>query len=62
MFYWEHEIALHLMQWNRATSLGGGGSLMGFLEFWQEPGVYSRVMVVMALRNSSLFSDVRTPV
>ena len=35
---------------------------MGFLELRQEPGVYSRVTVVMVIRNSSLFSDVRTPV
>ena len=40
----------------------GGISVMGFLELRQEPGVYSRVTVVMVIRNSSLFSDVRTPV
>ena len=28
----------------------------------QEPGVYSRVTAGMAVRNSTLFSDVRTPV
>ena len=39
-----------------------GGCLMGFLELRQEPGVYSRVTAGMAIRNSSLFSEVRTPV
>ena len=35
---------------------------MGFLELQQDPGVYSRVMVGMSIRNWSLFSEVRTPV
>ena len=35
---------------------------MGFLELRQEPGVYSRVTAGMAIRNSTLFSEVRTPV
>ena len=39
-----------------------GGSLLAFLELRQEPEVYSRVTVGMAIRNSSLFSEVRTPV
>ena len=34
---------------------------MGFLELQQEPGVYSQVTEGMAIRNSSLFSEVRTP-
>ena len=38
-----------------------GGSLMGFLEKWQEPRVYSRVTAGMSIRNCSLFSEVRTP-
>ena len=33
---------------------------MGFLELRQEPGVYYRVSAGMAIRNSSLFSEVRT--
>ena len=37
----------------------GVESLMGFLELWQEPGVYSRVTVGMSIRNSSLFIEVR---
>ena len=37
-------------------------SLIGFLELRREPGVYSRVMVGMSIRNWSLFSEVRTPV
>ena len=32
------------------------------LELRQEPGVYSRVTAGMAIRNSTLFSEVRTPV
>ena len=39
-----------------------GGCLMGFLELRQEPGVYSRVTAGMAIRKSTLFSEVRTPV
>ena len=39
-----------------------GGSLMSFLELRQAPGVYSRVTVGMAIWNSGLFSEVRTPV
>ena len=35
---------------------------MGFLELQQESGVYSRVTVGMAIRNSNLFSEVRTPI
>ena len=35
---------------------------MGFLELWQEPGVYSRVTAGMAIRNAILFIQVRTPV
>ena len=39
-----------------------GGSLMGFLELLQEHGDYSRFTAGMLIRNSCLFSDVRTPV
>ena len=35
---------------------------MGFLELQQEPGVYSRVTVGMAVRNSTWFSEVRIAV
>ena len=35
---------------------------MGFLELGQEPGVYSRVTAGMAIGNSTLFSEVSTPV
>ena len=38
------------------------GSLMGFLELRQAPGVYSRVTTGMPILNGSLFSEVRTPV
>ena len=39
-----------------------GVCVMGFLELQQERGVYSRVTARMAIRNSTLFSEVRTPV
>ena len=39
-----------------------GGILMGFLQLGQEPGIYSRVMAWIAIRNSSFFSEVRSPV
>ena len=42
--------------------LVASGSLMGFLELRQEPGVYSRVTTRMPILNGSLFTDVRTPV
>ena len=38
------------------------GSLMSFLELQQAHGVYSRVTAGMAIWNSGLFSEVRTPV
>ena len=38
------------------------GSLMGFLELRQGPGVYSGVTTGMPILNGSLFSEVRTPV
>ena len=37
-----------------------GGSLMGFLELRQAPGVYSRVMTGIPILNGNLFSEVRT--
>ena len=39
---------------------GRGRSLMGFLEFGQARGVYSRVTTGMPILNGSLFSEVRT--
>ena len=39
-----------------------GGSLMGFLELRQAPGVYFRVTTGKPILNGSLFSEVRTPV
>ena len=38
------------------------GSLKGFLELRQAPGVYSRVTTGMPILNGCLFSEVRTPV
>ena len=48
MFVSEHGIALHPMQGIRASSPTEGMS-QGFLELWQEPGVYSRVTAGMAI-------------
>ena len=53
VFDWEHVARQHEMQWN---------SLMSFLDLRQAPGVYSRVTAGMAIWNSALFSEVRTPV
>ena len=39
-----------------------GVCVMGFLHLRQERGVYSRDTAGMAIRNSTLFSEVRTPV
>ena len=39
-----------------------GVCFMGFLELRQERGVYSRVTAGMAIHNSTLFGEVRTPV
>ena len=64
--------SLRLCLWTRNSSarnagesglvLRRGESLMRFLEMRPAPGVYSRVMSVMAIWNSGLFSEVRTPV
>ena len=62
MFDWEHGIALHAMKGNRVSFDWRGGWLMGFPELRKEPGVYSRVTAGMAIRNSTFFSEVRTPV
>ena len=62
VFDWENAISLPcnagesgLISWRR-------GSLMGFVELQQDPGVYSPVMAGMSIRNLSLFSEVSTPV
>ena len=39
-----------------------GLCVMGFLELWRERWVYSRVTAGMTIWNSTLFSEVRTPV
>ena len=38
-----------------------GGSLMGFLEFRQDPGLYYRIMAGMSIQKWSLFSEARIP-
>ena len=51
--------------WNAGESgpiLQRGVSLMSFLELRQAPGVYSRVTAGMAIWNSGVFSQLRTPV
>ena len=49
MFDLENAIALHAMQAIRGLISWRGGSLMGFLELRQAPGVYSRVTAGMAI-------------
>ena len=61
MFDWEHGIALHAMQGNRASS-HGEGEVPWFSRVGTGPGAYSRITTVMAIQNSCLYSDVRTPV
>ena len=61
MFNWEYDIALHEMQ-EIKPHLPARVCVMGFLELRQERGVYSRVTAGMAIRNSTLFSEVWTPV
>ena len=53
VFDWEYGISLHAMR---------GGCLIRFPELLHEPVVYSRVIAGMAIRNSTLFSELRTPV
>ena len=43
LFDGEHGIALHAMQWHRASSRGEGGSLIVFLQLRPGTEVYSRV-------------------
>ena len=61
VFNWDYDISLHEMHGNQASS-PRVGYFMGFLELWQDRGLYSRVTAGMAIRNSTLFSEVRTPV
>ena len=46
--------------WKSGLISQRGERLMGFLELWQEHGVYSRVTAGMSFRNWSLYSEVRT--
>ena len=63
-------LCLCMRTWNSSARNAGesglilwrGGSLMSFLELRQTPGVYYRVKVGMAIWNSGLFSEFRTPV
>ena len=47
--------------WESSLISRRGGCLMGFLELRQKPGVYSLVTAGMAIRYSTLFCNVRTP-
>ena len=71
-FHQGYQGSLHLWLGKRNSSarnagesglnLRRGGSLMIFFELRQAPGVYSRVKAGIAIWNSGLFSEVRTPV
>ena len=61
MFDWEYGIALHACNAGESSLISQhGGSLIRFLELQQEPVVYTRVTAGMAIRNSILFTEVRT--
>ena len=62
VFDWEYGIALHAMQGESSLISQRGWCLIRFLELRPEPGVYSPVTAGLAIRNSTLFSEVRTPV
>ena len=62
VFNGQYDIALHEMQGNQDSSPSEVYVSWDFLELRQEPGVHSRVTAGMAIRNSTLFSEVRTPV
>ena len=61
-FDWEYGIALHAMQGNRASFPSEGDVSYDFFELQQAPGVYTEVTAGMAIRNSTLFSEVRATV
>ena len=71
-FHQGNRVSLHLWLGTRISSarnagesgliLQRGGSVMSFLKLWEAAGVYSRVTAGMAIWNSGLFSEVRTPV
>ena len=60
MYDWEHGIALHAMQWNRASSPGEGGVSWVFSIAAGTWGIFSSYGGA-AIRNSTLFSDMTTP-
>ena len=70
-FHHGNRSSLPLWLWTRNSSAHNSGesgliwrrrgSLMSFLELRQAHGVYSRVTAGMAIWNSGLFSEVRTP-
>ena len=62
MFDWKNAIALHAIARESGLISWRGGSLMGFLELLQAPGVYSRVTTKMPILNGSWFIEVSTPV
>ena len=50
-------------KWGKSNLISRRGvCVMGFLELRQKCGIYSRVTAGMAIRNSTLFSKVRTPI
>ena len=72
VFYQENRVSLRVQVGIRYCSARNAGKssliskrgvcVIGFLELPQERRVYSRVTAGMAIRNSTLFSEVRTPV
>ena len=60
MFDWEYGIALHAMQ-RIEPHFPASRMAHRISRVAQKPGVYSRVTAGMAIRNSTLFIEVRTP-
>ena len=61
MFDWEYGIALHAMQGNRASFPSEGDVSYDFSSCSKTWGIYMRVTAGMAIRNSILFIEDRTP-
>ena len=62
VFNWEYNIALHEMQGNQASSPGEGYVSWDFSSYSRYLGYILELQRGMAIRNSTLFSEVRTPV
>ena len=62
MYDWENGIALHAMQGNRASFPSEGDVSYDFSTCGRNLGYIPLVTAGMAIRNSTLFNEVRNPV